>query len=474
MSIADTFSASFKSDWTRYLRSKSLWFVALAAPIAAHFMVPDKEASYAVLSINQMIPVLTAPVLGLELGVLTATLLTPLAYIFLRAGPTRHRPWQISDVAPHSRMIATLGRWVADTAALWILVAALTIAGFILGLFRLEADSNAVQTIWALWLPAAPSLALIAAVRLLLDARNWTRRWLGDVMFFIIWCGLLVTGLIGSTDPQTGAMTAEPFKDAFGFVAPIVGSVDVPVEFVSIGGGYNTGESMRIDGWQGVTDGAYVMSRLFWLGLAAGLAAFAGLIWSPMKQRKSAMRKAEATNAAAQSRIPISDIGFVAPPAVQAGTLGLAKVVRSNILLLLRSKAWFICLCLTAIAGAVLPFREMAGPAILLALIFPLTDESARWEAPTTGQLLATMGAERGNRMLSLFIASVLVAGAVLLPAAIRAIMVGDAAAFPHMAIIAFGAPAVAIMLGSLTRSAVAGRLILLIIWYVYLSSAGV
>ena len=472
MSMVDTFTASVRSDWTRYLRSKSLWFVALAAPIAAHFMVPDKDAAYAVLTINQARPILTAPVLGLELGIVTATLLSPLAYIFLRAGPTRHRPWQISDVAPHSRIAATLGRWVADTAALWVLVAALSLAGLILGLFRLEDKFNMFQTVWALWLPAAPSLALIAAIRLFLDARNWTRRWLGDVMFFILWCMLLITGLIGSEASQNSAMIAEPFKDAFGFVAPIVESVDGPVEFVSVGGGPNVGDSMAIQAWRGVTDTTYIMSRVFWLALAAGLAALSGLIWAPMKMRKSARRKAEAMGAMTQSRPSIADIGFVAPPAVQPASAGFPNIVRSHIAFLTRSKVWFICLCITAIAGAVLPFRTMAGPAILLALIFPLTDESARWEARTTGHLLATMGAETMQRMVSLFIAGVLVAACVLFPAFLRALVVGDFQWLPHMGAVAVGAPAIAIVLGSITRSAVAGRLILLIIWYVFLSSA--
>ena len=471
MSMIETFTATAKNDWTRYLRSKSLWILALAAPIAAHFMVPDKDAVYSVLTINGARPVLTAPVLGLELGILTATLLTPLAYIFLRAGPTRHRPWQISDVAPHSKMAAIFGRWVADTAALWILVAALTIAGLILGLFRLEDKANVLQTVWALWLPAAPSLALIAAIRLFLDARNGTRRWLGDVIFFFLWIALMITGTLGSGTGLEGGMVARPFTDGFGFTAPIVGSVDEVVTQVSIGGATGISETKDIQAWRGVTDGAYVASRFFWLAVSAGLALLAGLIWAPMKMCKSVLRKQEAAAATQNARTSIADIPFAAPVSVSSGSYGLRKVVSSNIRLLLRGKVLFLLLCATAIAGAILPFRTIAGPAILLALIFPLTDESARWEAPTLSQLQATMGSERLPRMIALLVAAVLVASAALLPAAIRAMVTENTHWLAHMAVIAIATPAVAIALGTLTRSPIAGRMILLITWYVYLSS---
>jgi len=239
-------------------------------------MLPNKEATYAVLTINEIKPVLTAPVLGLELGVVVATLLTPLAYIFLRAGPTRHRPWQVMDVSPHSRAMVTLGRWLSDTCALWLLLAGLTLAGLILGIFRLEGKMNVLQTIIALWLPAAPALALVAAIRMFLDSRNLTRRWVGDVVFFIIWLGLLMLGTIGGLDPKTHTMTSKPLMDAFGFTAPVIGSVDYPVNGVVILGPPSSQDTVMIDGWKGVMAEGYILSRFVWLAIASGLALVAG------------------------------------------------------------------------------------------------------------------------------------------------------------------------------------------------------
>ncbi len=472
MNMLTQLSSSFHFDIKRYLRSPALLLVALAVPIAAHYMVPDEDASYAVLTINGMKPVRSASVLGLELGVLAATLLTPLAYIFLRAGPTRNRPWQVTDVAPHSRILASLGRWAADTASLWMLLAALTAAGLIIGLFRLEGEMNIFRTVTALWLPAAPALAVIAAIRLFLDARNLTRRWLGDIIFFILWMMLMIIGIIGADGPDAQAMTSKPLTDAFGFTTPLINSMDGPVSAVTIGGAANTDQTVTIDAWRSITRSIYLQSRLFWFAAAAGLAALAGLIWGPQKTRlpKRKQRHALATDTPRQS---ISDIPFTAPVSVPAGNTNYVSVIKSEIRLILKSKVWLICLLGVAVMGGLLPFRTIAGPAILLVLIFPLTEASSRWQSKSTGDLLDTLGTNKGERTLLLYIASVTIALATLLPALIRILMAGQFQWLSHIGLISFAMTAFIIGLGTLTRSAVSGRILMLIIWYVYLSSGG-
>lgn len=103
--------------------------------------------------------------------------------------------------------------------------------------------------------------------------------------------------------------------------------------------------------------------------------------------------------------------------------------------------------------------------------IFPLTEASSRWQAKTTGQLLDALGTDKIQRTVLLFIASIVVAAAVLLPALLRVMMTGEFQWLSHIGLMAFAVPALIIAAGTFTRSAVAGRMILLIIWYIYLSS---
>ncbi|MEM8616671.1 MAG: hypothetical protein AAGF20_07020 [Pseudomonadota bacterium] len=472
MSIASVLSSSALFGFRRHLRNPALLFVALAAPIAAHYMVPEIEATYAVLAINGQVPVRTAPILGLELGVLAATLLTPLAYIFLRAGPSRTRPWQITDITPQMRSLWVLGRWVSDTFTLWALLAALTVSGLVLGLFRLEGDADIFQTVIALWLPAAPALALIAAISLILASRPVTRGWFGDVIFLIVWIGLIITGIIGTTDSETDQIMVNPMADAFGFVSPVIGAVDFPVTEVSIGGSTNTGERVMTDAWRGVTDISYVSARLAWLGLAAALALFAGMVWAPVKVRSPKAAKTS-INQSALAAASIPNIPFNPPQTVPSGAPRVVAVILSEVRLMLAARIWVLVLLGAGVAGAVLPFRSAAGPLLMFCLIFPIADASARWQGRTTEHLLDTLGPQRISRSLILFFAAVFVAAVITMPAAFRAVLQGEGHWLTHMAAISIAMPGLLVLLGTITKSAVTGRLVMLIIWYVYLSSAG-
>ncbi|MCP2679933.1 hypothetical protein NHF45_10375 [Maricaulaceae bacterium NA33B04] len=453
-------------DAARYLRSPALIYVALATPVAAYYMVPHDDANYAILTVNGFSPTLTSSVLGLQLGVIAALLLTPLAYIFLKAGPTRTRPWQISDVAPHSRMIWALGRWVSDCFILMVLLAFLTVAGLILGAFRLGMQFNPIPMIVALWLPAAPAMALVAGLRMVLDARNLTRNWFGDVIFFLVWLALIIGSTVGLGKTAETAMSSNAFADAYGFSAPIIAAVDGPVEQIFIIGP-TAGESLSVDAWAGITGPAYLASRSLWLGMAAGLALLAGLIWGP---RTAKARTPAAT--ASGARESVLSVAFKAPEGAGKARPNLLAVILAELGQVFRSLFWLAVLAIAAVAGAVFDFRTEAGPVILLALIFPLTEASARWQSRTLSPWLATLGPGPGQRIGARWTAYTLVVVLAFGPALGRMLAENNLVWLPHLGIIVVVLPALIVATGQITRGAIAGRLLLLIGWYIYLSSA--
>jgi len=65
--------------------------------------VPEDASSYSILAVNEGLLALDSGVIGLQLGVIIAVLFSPLAYIFLRAGPTKITPWQAENVTPMRR-----------------------------------------------------------------------------------------------------------------------------------------------------------------------------------------------------------------------------------------------------------------------------------------------------------------------------------------------------------------------------------
>ncbi len=116
------FATFFKQQWSRHLRSPALWVVILGTMIGARYIIPLPDAGYSTLSVNNHYPEPSSSVMGLQLGVVTALLMTPLAYIFLRAGPTRVQPWQIDAVTPSRRFARNLGQGMADISVLWLLL----------------------------------------------------------------------------------------------------------------------------------------------------------------------------------------------------------------------------------------------------------------------------------------------------------------------------------------------------------------
>ena len=448
-------------QFLRHIQSPAIWWLAIAAPIAARYLVPHQEAGYSVLAVNNAKLTLDPAVIGLQLGVVMAIILTPLAYIFLRAGPTRHGPWQAEDVTPARRTAQMLGHWVADTGALWILMFALAFAGVILSFFRLPlSDIRPVQTIAALCIIAAPALAVIAGVRIIFSTRPKLHGALGDVLFFILWMVMIVSSAAFFGPGQTSS----PFVDVLGFAAPIAGATDMPISSLYLGGAPDFNSYLKIDAMAGVLNSGFLVSRLFWVGVAAALVAIAGFFFKPRKHkfRSDAGRRAAGPE--------VFTAQPVAAAAQTASPLSLWMSELSGIL----SPIWILpALGVIAAAGAVLPLRGMVGPALALLLIFPLTQHAARWRGKNMDALTrlspVSPTAQLVHRLGSSVVLSLMLCG----PAMGRMIATGNPTDWADVAAIGLGLPVIAVALGHLTRGPVAGRLVLLILWYGYLNVGG-
>ena len=447
-------------QFLRHLRSPAIWWLAIAAPIGARFLVPDENASYSALAINEATLALDSGVIGLQLGVIMAIILSPLAYIFLRAGPTRKTPWQAENVTPARRSALALGHWLADTLALWILMLALAGAGVMLAYFRLPASEvNPFQTIFTLCLIAAPSLAFIAALRTIFSMRPLLRKAGGDVLFFFVW-SILIT--LSAAFFMVNVKGGSPYIDVFGFAAPLSGATDVDIYALVVGSAPITDNVLEIDAIAGVTDSGFLLSRLFWMIVSACLVFLSGLIFKPNRakwvpqQQRSNQEPAVFTPEKIRSAKPN-----------RAAALSQLQSEWSQIL----RPIWFAgILLIVAIAGAFQPFRGMVGPAIALLLIFPLTLHGARWRGAEMSRLTDLAPNSAGAQLSKRLLASVLLALALCLPALGRMFASGDLFQVPDILAIGVGLPIVAIGLGHATRGPVAGRLILLILWYGYLN----
>jgi hypothetical protein len=439
----------------RHVRSPAIWALAIAGPIAARYLVPEPGSTYSLIGINDAVLRPSASVIGLQLGVLTAVLLAPLAYIFLKAGPTRIQPCQITNVAPTSRTALSLGQWIGDTVAIWGLLILLAVAGVILSFFRLPLEQVApLETMAAAMLIAMPALALIAAIRTFFGMRPALRRAGGDVAFFILWLVALIMSASFFMDGNGGS----PLADVFGFAAPIAIGSSETVTAMYIGGAPNTGRLMDFDGMAGVTDPAFLLSRLFWLSVAALVAWGSGFVFKAGQVKTQIGAKKEITGPTVFTADPVT------PLAPKLANMFSPAIAFTGDLFRPR---WMLALVFAiALSGFFLPLRSLVGPALSLVLIFPLTRYGARWRPKSVEQWMASLPMSVAAIMTGRLTVACVICLALMLPSLVSL----SSNEWGDVLAIGVGLPAIAVTLGYVTRGPVAARLILLILWYGYLN----
>ncbi|HFB54684.1 MAG TPA: hypothetical protein ENJ46_02075 [Hellea balneolensis] len=416
------------------------------------------------MAINGAYPILTSSVIGMELGIITALTLTPLAYIFLRAGPTRRTPWQVEDVTPAWRVTTMIGNWLADTAVLWLIMICMAFAGVILSFFRLPlADIRPHETILTAILIAAPALAFIAGLRIFFTARPGLRGAGGDVLFFVIW----LTGISVAAIYFASGGSASPILDLFGYAASMSGTIDEPINSLAVGSSPMGTKTIVVDGMVGVLKPKFLMSRVFWIIMAGTLAALGGFVFKSRSFKAKNARAHKAKKVSVLSTVGEKILAAVLPKSSQK-----TAPLWTNIYQLLSPKIFVVVFGILAVAGFFLPFRELAGPAIWLALIFPLTTHSERWQSRNMTSFTSTLPRERNTQFAWTLASAVFLACVMCIPAIIKAAMSSNLAGIvPDLGFIILAVPLISMGLGAATRSAFSARFLLLLMWYVYLNS---
>jgi len=459
----DAFVTFFTQQWRRHLRSPAIWIVIIATMIGARYIIPLPEAGYVTLSVNNAYPLPSSSVIGLQLGIVIALLMSPLAYIYLKAGPTRVQPWQIEDVAPSRRLMRNLGQGAADIAALWMMLIFIALAGIILSVFRLPlSDIRPLQTLLVMFVIAAPAMSLIAAVRMFLSNRPILRGAWGDALFFVLWIAGITVAAFMLDSPKGSA-----FHDIFGYAASIKGSTDVAVTSAAVGGAPATDSAISLEPLKAVLSSEFLASRLFWMMMAVGLIALSALLYKPRRMKRT--RKGDGLFSKLAKLInPLGDMA--SKPVI--GALGaFHPLVKSGLNQLLQPRWTGLALVMISLSGFVLPFRKAVGPALMLILIFLLSRQSGLWEKRHNRNFRMTLPHNLTSQFFANWFAASLLIGVLLIPSIIGKLMSGTLGGLlPEMVALAVVMPAILLGLGYLTRTGVMGRMIMLAVWYGYLN----
>ncbi len=463
MSAIAVARSSLGTSLTRYRRSWGLWLLLILGPVGARFMVARDDGSGVQIALGNHLPVITSAVLGVSLGVVVSTLLLPIGFLYLRANVTRRQPWQIEEVTPASRVAIALGRFAADVAVLFAMLATLTLAGWLLGWLIVTGPLDLMQLSLTLWLVAAPAVMGIAALRILFDAVPPLRRGLGELFYLIFWIASLAAPAAVQGLPSSFATN---FYDFPGFYRPLVGPAPTGHDNIAIGGVSALAPGrVPLDVMAGITAPGYVASRLAWALMSVLVTVFAGLVYRPHRSRRKAARRGFVARLLAAPPPKPAD-----PHAAPAGQVAFAfgNLVSAEFRLIGWGRPFLLLAACAALAGLAGDYRHIGSPAAALLLIFAMAGHAGRSEASGLLALTRTASQSPLARRVAFVLAGIGWAVLLALPAALFHL-----SARPLALALVTGATIalVASLLALISRSAFAPRLVLLILWYGYLSS---
>ncbi len=449
--------ACFSDDLRRYRRSWGLWLILLVAPIGARFLV---EGSTVHISLGGHLLRMTWGTVGVTIGVVASTMLLPAGFLYLRSAVTRRRPWQVEDVAPTPRAAMVLGRFAADCAVLLSALAAATVAGWVLAWRGHHGPVDFLGLSLAAWLIAAPSIVCLVALRHLLSALPATRGALGDVIAFGCWMTMLAMPAVVADKSSSFSVN---MRDPGGYVRPIVGSGALTGRDFSVGGGPIRPGRVDLDADAGLQAPGYVASRLAWLIVGLATVALAAIIDRPTKPSKLRQRS-EGSWARKLKRRPATASDLPA----KAAPWPVVALWTSEIKLIGRGAAFPFLAAAAALLGIVADYRHVGSPAALLLLVFALSAQAGRSEARDFVRLTSTTFTPPMVRRAAFVAAGTTWASIMALPNAIS-----TASSTPLLLGAATGAAAAvsASLLGTISRSAFAPRMLLLMAWYGYFAA---
>lgn len=464
MNAAVIAGSSLMTSMLRYGRSRALWLMLLVAPLGARYMLPFEDGGGIKIAVGNALPLMTSPFLGVSLGIIVSTLVLPIAWLYLRSNTTRRQPWQVEEVSAGSRVAIALGRFVADAAILLGVLATLNLAGLYLATFMLEGDAlDMGELSFALWVVAAPALIGLAALRILFDARPLLRSGFGDFAYFCTWIGSIAVPV--ATEKAAPSFGANMW-DFAGFVTPLKYGAPAGTDSFSIGGGFLATGTIDLDVMAGLMSPGYLESRLAWVGVAVALVVFAGLIYAPHKAKKRAVlagRLGKLLNAG-----PPPHVAANAPAAKRALADAVGLVI-AEFRLIGSGRVFLLLAAAVAVVTALAPdFRHAGSGAALLLLVFALSSHAGRTEARGLVALTKVAPFAPMARRAAFVVAGALWSTLLALPALVRQPPVETLTLASATG--AIGA-AVAIALSTLTGSSFAARLVLLVLWYGYVST---
>lgn len=225
--------------------------------------------------------------LGSVIGLVTAVFLTLIGFYVVKNAIQRDRQTRVGQIlatTPMSKTFYTLSKALSNFAVLAAMVLILAVAALMIQLSHAEDRQIHFFVLLApVLIFGLCALAVTAALAVFFESVPGLRGGVGNVLYFFLWIGLV--SMSAATLVQGGPITSGRYFADYSGIATVMGQMQAQVH--QLDPHYRGGSSFSVGGlhptsktflWTGLRwNSAIILSRCFWLAIAAGVAVLAGL-----------------------------------------------------------------------------------------------------------------------------------------------------------------------------------------------------
>jgi hypothetical protein len=255
------------------------------------------------------------------------------------------RVGQILAATPMRKAFYTVAKTLSNFAVLGCMVVVLMLAA--VAMQTLQAEAHAFS-LWKLWSPflfiALPTMLLTGSIALFFETIPFLRGGAGNVVYFFVWTAGVALGATGVDDPTGLQLIYRSTRRALTTIDP--SSADHFNFSLTIGGQH----AVRTFLWNGIEwTSEVLLMRLFWIGIATGIALVASVFFHRFDPARSWRTKA---NALISVRPPADEASttiapahvtavHLTPLAHSSGGWGFGRLVLSELRLMLKAQRWW-------------------------------------------------------------------------------------------------------------------------------------
>lgn len=451
-----------------------------------YLYLPPIDAGYLTLGLGHYRGVYNSAWVGSIVAVLCSALLSLPGFYLVKNAVERDQNTgvgQILATTPVSKWGYVLGKTISNFVFLAVMVAVVMVAA--MGMQLVRGESLHVE-LWAfiapLFFTTLPVMALVGALAVLFETIAWLRGGVGNVVYFFLWIAVLIASFEGGSETGGHRAVNEPLgatiiiasmtRTAFELYPDYQGAFAI--------GGVAVEEPVQTFVWDGVQWTAQIaLWRLFWCGVAVGLASVASLFFSrfdPARERRKLQpleqpeaTGAEALSASAPPRALVRLTPLERRKANEIALLG--RTLLAELRLMLKGLHWWWYLVALGLIMACLfiPIQDARQYVLPLAWIWPLLLWSAmgnREARHQTNQLIFSAAYPLRRQLPAVWCAGLLVGLITGSGLAVRLILAGQYSTFFAWCVGAAFIPSLALALGVWSGGSKLFEVVYVLLWY--------